>query len=93
MSKKTKVYTVSGLKRVCMHIEPIKYPDTFTTKKAAAKFVAGKLNEWVDHWNKVHGREEIGRVKIMDCFKYDGYIIGDICLLIVEHDSEAHKNL
>jgi len=93
MAKKTKVYTVSGMKRVCMHIEPIKYPDTFTTKKAAAKFVAGKLNEWVDDWNKIHGHEEIGRVKIMDCFKYDGYIIGDTCLLIVEHDSEAHKNL
>lgn len=87
MAKKKKFYTVSGIKRVCMLTETLKFPDTFTTKKAAAKFVAGKLNEWVDHWNKIHGREEIGRVTIMDCFKHDGYMIGDICLNIVEHDA------
>ena len=57
MAKKTKFYTVSGMKRVCMGIDTVSYPNLFTSKKEAAKFVADRVNEAIDEFKRFVGAE------------------------------------
>ena len=86
MAKKTKFYTVSGMKRVCMGKDTVSYPQLFTSKKEAAKFVADRMNEAIDEFNKWPTHAHTEHIKAADCVKLNGYQFGDFCLSIVEHD-------
>ena len=86
MAKKTKFYTVSGMKRVCMGKDTVSYPQLFTSKKAAAKFVAERMNEAIDEFNKWPTHAHTEHIKEADCVKLNGHQFGDFCLNIVEHD-------
>lgn len=90
---KKKFYTVIGMKRVCMGVEKVTYPDTFTNKKAAAKFVAARMNEAIDKWNTRKDNRDIikiSHVTVTKCFNAEGYMFGSFSLNIVEHDYKAH---
>lgn len=86
MAKKTKFYTVSGMKRVCMGMDTLSYPQLFTSKKEAAKFVADRMNEAIDEFNKWPTHAHTEHIKEADCVKLNGYQFGDFCLSIVEHN-------
>ena len=86
MAKKTKFYTVSGMKRVCMGTDTLSYPPLFTSKKAAAKFIADRMNEAIDEFNKWPNHAHTEHIKAADCVKFNGYQFGDFCLSIVEHN-------
>ena len=86
MAKKTKFYTVSGMKRVCMGIDTVSYPNLFTSKKEAAKFVADRVNEAIDEFNKWPNHAHTEHIKADVCLKLNGYQFGGFSLNIVEHD-------
>lgn len=86
MAKKTTFYTVSGMKRVCMGIDTVSYPPLFTSKKAAAKFVADRVNEAIDEFNKWPDHAHTEHTTAAVCLKLNGYQFGGFCLNIVEHD-------
>ena len=86
MAKKPKFYTVSGMKRVCMGMDAVSYPEIFQSKKEAAKFVADRMNEAIDEYNKWPTHAHTDHAKVADCVKLNGYQFGDFCLSIVEHD-------
>lgn len=86
MAKKTTFYTVSGMKRVCMGIDTVSYPTLFTSKKAAAKFVADRVNEAIDEFNKWPDHAHTEHTTAAVCLKLNGYQFGGFCLSIVKHD-------
>ena len=86
MAKKQKFYTVSGMKRCCMGYESISYTEMFQSKKAAAQFVADRVNNQIDDWNQWPTHAHTDHIKAADCVKHNGYQFGDFCLSIVEHD-------
>ena len=91
----TKFYTVAGFTRLNGEVEPCTYTEVFNTRKEAAKFIAGEINDVLMDYDDEH-REQwdcADDVKAKDC--KDGYRLScyneadDILdLSIVEHEIE-----
>lgn len=96
-TKKTKFYTVAGCTRVDGEVEPCTYEEVFKTRRAAAKFIAGEINDVLLDYDDEH-RERwdcADDITAKDCLP-DGYRLScyneqdDILdLSIVEHSFPA----
>lgn len=80
---KTKYYSVAGWRRVCMGRDIVTYPELFTSRQDASRFVMNKLNEDIDEWNRWPNRGHIEHRKMKDC--KDGGSGGCLELTITEH--------
>jgi hypothetical protein len=96
MAKKTKFFTVAGFTRFGGEVEPCVYQEVFKTRRAAAKFVAGEINEILLDYDEEH-REQwdcaddiTGKDCLPDGYRLSCYNDADdiIDLSIVEHTWE-----
>ena len=51
---KTKFFTVAGCSRMDGEVEPCTYQEVFKTRRAAAKFIAGELNDVLLDYDAEH---------------------------------------
>lgn len=80
---KTKYYSVSGWRRVCMGWDSVAYTELFTSRRDASRFVMNKLNEDIDEWNRWPNVGHIEHRKMKDC--KEGGSGGYLHLTITEH--------
>ena len=96
MAKKTKFFTVAGFTRFDGEVDPWTFPEVFKTRRAAAKFIAEKINEVLHDYDEEHREvwDCVNDVTAKDCLP-NGYRLSfynakdDISdLTIVEHSWE-----